>query len=62
MIGFLTVGSASTMYQAKNNMSNYAANTNANTIYNNLLSLYGYLNVINNTSLLNFQTISSYCL
>ena len=30
--------------------------------YTNLLSLSGYLNTINNNSLLNFQTISSYYL
>ena len=31
-------------------------------IYTNLSSLAGYLNSINNSSLLNFQTISSYYL
>ena len=43
-------------------MSNYATNSKVDTIYTNLLSLSGYLNTINNYSLLNFQTISSYYL
>ena len=62
MINCLTIGSASTTYPTISNMSNYATNTKVDTIYYNLLSLSGLLPTVNNNSLLNFQTISSYYL
>ena len=43
-------------------MSNNATNTKVDTLYYNLLSLSGLLANVNNNSLLNFQTISSYYL
>ena len=62
MIGFLTIGSAATTYQPISNMNTYATNTKVDTLYYNLLSLSGLLSNVNNNSLLNFQTISSYYL
>ena len=50
------------VYQTINNMTNYATNSKVDIIYINLLSLSGYLNTINNNSLFNFQTTSSYYL
>ena len=60
MIGFLTIESATIIYQQIDDMSNYATHTKVDTVYYNLLSLFGLLSTVNNNSLLNFQTISSY--